>query len=193
MAKPRTTHAAAHDHHVCIERALSTATELCAARGLNLTPVRRRVLELVWRAHAPIGAYDILAELAKERQKAAPPTVYRALEFLMNAGLVHRIDSLNAFLGCDTPQRAHVAQFLVCRGCQQVVEIDDPAINRVLADKSRAAGFRIEPTALEIKGLCAECGSARDQQDPGEQQRRSEQLRGTDRLLREPEPAVVID
>jgi Fur family transcriptional regulator, zinc uptake regulator len=157
MRKPRTPHAGVHDHSVCIERAVSTAGELCQSRGLNLTPVRRRVLEIVWRAHEPIGAYDILAELSKERQKAAPPTVYRALEFLMSAGLVHRIDSLNAFLGCDTPERAHVAQFLVCRSCQQVVELDDPSLQRVLAERSRAAGFRIEPSSLEIKGLCADC------------------------------------
>ncbi len=157
MRKPRAHRTGNHDHHACIERAVATAAEVCRLRGLNLTPVRRRILELVWRAHEPIGAYDILAELAKERQKAAPPTVYRALEFLMGAGLVHRIDSLNAFLGCDAPQRTHVAQFLVCRSCQHVVELDDPAINRVLAEKSKAAGFRIEPTSLEIKGLCAEC------------------------------------
>lgn len=160
MARTRQSRTAAHDHGACIDRAVATAAEICAARGLNLTPSRRRVLEIVWRAHEPIGAYDILAELAKERAKAAPPTVYRALEFLMGAGLVHRIDSLNAFLGCDAPRKLHVAQFLVCRGCHRVVEIDDPSLNRVLAEKSRAAGFRIEPTSLEIKGLCADCGAA---------------------------------
>ncbi len=121
--------------------------------------MRKRVLEIVWRAHEPIGAYEILAELAKERAKAAPPTVYRALVFLMDAGLVHRIDSLNAFLGCHAPERVHVAQFLVCRGCHRVVELDDPGLNRILAEKSRSVGFRIEPIALEIKGLCADCAA----------------------------------
>ena len=150
-------HTGDHDHAACIDEAVRTAAEVCARRGLNLTPVRRRVLEIVWRAHEPIGAYDILAELAKERDKAAPPTVYRALEFLIDAGIVHRIDSINAFIGCDEPARSHVAQFLVCRKCHRVVEIDDPDINRLLAEKSLAAGFRIEPTSLEIKGLCADC------------------------------------
>lgn len=153
-------HATPHDHAACIDRAVRTAADVCAQRGLKLTPVRRRILEIVWRAHSPIGAYDILAELAKERDKAAPPTVYRALEFLINAGLVHRIDSINAFIGCDEPARAHIAQFLVCRKCHRVVEIDDPGINRLLAEKSLAAGFRIEPTSLEIKGLCGECEDA---------------------------------
>jgi len=153
-------HHVGHDHSACIEEAVRNAAEVCARRGLNLTPIRRRVLEIVWRAHEPIGAYDILGELSKERDKAAPPTVYRALEFLMDAGLVHRIDSLNAFIGCDEPARTHVAQFLVCRKCHRVAEIDDPAINRLLAEKSLAVGFRIEPTSLEIKGLCGDCEAA---------------------------------
>lgn len=179
MADPRPSHAASHDHAVCIDQALSTAAMVCERQGLNLTPIRRRILEIVWRAHEPIGAYAILAELAKERAKAAPPTVYRALEFLMAAGLVHRLDSLNAFIGCEEPAQPHVAQFLVCRACHRVAEIDDPSLNRVLGEKSRAMGFRIEPTSLEIKGLCSECAalaparaaasppsSARDQKDP---------------------------
>jgi len=153
---------AGHDHGACIEDAVRKAAEVCTRRGLNLTPSRRRVLEIVWRAHEPIGAYDILGELAKERDKAAPPTVYRALEFLMDAGLVHRIDSLNAFIGCDAPARAHVAQFLVCRRCHRVAEIDDPDINRLLAEKSAAVGFRIEPSSLEIKGLCSDCEATAD-------------------------------
>lgn len=169
MASPRSV----HDHAACIEQALETAAEVCARRGLNLTPVRRRVLEIVWRAHEPIGAYDILAELAKERDKAAPPTVYRALEFLMAAGLVHRIDSLNAFMGCHEPQQTHIAQFLVCRRCQRVAEIDDPAIQQVLVEHSHAVGFQIEPTSLEIKGLCSDCAavgaSASDEKDPDRQ------------------------
>ena len=160
MAHERAHGHAAHDHAACVERAVGSAVALCDRRGLNLTPVRRRVLELVWRSHGPIGAYEILAELAKERAKAAPPTVYRALEFLVEAGLVHRIDSLSAFMGCGEPGHAHVAQFLVCRACHRVAEIDDPAINRALAEKSLAVGFRIEPTSLEIKGLCGDCAAA---------------------------------
>lgn len=178
MAESRPSHVTFHDHAACIDQALSTAALVCERRGLNLTPIRRRILEIVWRAHEPIGAYAILAELAKERAKAAPPTVYRALEFLMTAGLVHRIDSLNAFIGCEEPAQPHVAQFLVCRACHRVAEIDDPSLNRVLGEKSRAMGFRIEPTSLEIKGLCSECAtasaasalaSARHQEDPRDQ------------------------
>lgn len=160
MVRPSAETPATHDHAACVEHAVGSAVALCERRGLNLTPVRRRVLEIVWRSHGPIGAYQILAELSKERDKAAPPTVYRALEFLVDAGLVHRIDSLNAFMGCDEPGHAHVAQFLVCRACHRVAEIDDPALHRALAEKSRAMGFRIEPTSLEIKGLCGDCAVA---------------------------------
>ena len=151
---------------MCIDAALRNADAVCAERGLNLTPVRRRVLEIVWRAHEPIGAYQILAELAKERDKAAPPTVYRALEFLIEAGLVHRLDSLNAFMGCDMPLQTHVAQFFVCRTCHRALEIDDPAIGRALAARSHELGFRIEPASLEVKGVCERCASTRDQQQP---------------------------
>jgi Fur family zinc uptake transcriptional regulator len=158
MAKPSAASAVKpHDHTVCIDKAMTTAAQVCTQRGLRLTPLRQRVLEIVWRAHEPIGAYEILAELARERDKAAPPTVYRALEFLINAGLVHRIDSLNAFIGCGEPGKPHVAQFLVCSQCQRVVELDDPAINALLTEKSRAAGFLLEPASLELTGLCSQC------------------------------------
>ena len=172
------SHAPGHDHAACIVDAVRNAAEVCAQRGLNLTPVRRRILEIVWRAHEPIGAYEILAELSKERDKAAPPTVYRALEFLIDAGLVHRIDSLNAFIGCHEPEQSHIAQFLVCRRCQRVAEIDDPAIQRTLVERSRAVGFQIEPTSLEIKGLCSDCVaaelSARDEKDADREKRDAE-------------------
>jgi len=90
----------AHDHASCVAAAVATAEKLCQERGLRFTSIRCRVLELVWGSHKPIGAYDILEVLGKESESAAPPTVYRALEFLIEAGLVHRLDSLNAFIGC---------------------------------------------------------------------------------------------
>ena len=98
-----------HDHQRCVSKALRTADEVCAERGLRLTPTRKRVLELVWMRHAPIGAYDILSQLSKEGRQDAPPTVYRALSFLMGAGLIHRLDTLNAYLGCETPKHLHAA------------------------------------------------------------------------------------
>ncbi|NCW56473.1 MAG: transcriptional repressor [Gammaproteobacteria bacterium] len=153
-------HATPHDHAACIDQAVRTAADVCAQRGLKLTPVRRRFVALLGELGEDVVGADRRMCAPDDLENAAPPTVYRALEFLIDAGLVHRIDSINAFIGCDEPARAHVAQFLVCRKCHRVVEIDDPGINRLLAEKSLAAGFRIEPTSLEIKGLCGECEDA---------------------------------
>jgi Fur family zinc uptake transcriptional regulator len=158
--KPRIDGDAQHDHGLCIGEALSAAEQVCRERKLALTPVRRRVLEIVWNSHEPVGAYEVLAKLAAERRKAAPPTVYRALEFLMAAGLVHRISSLNAFLGCASPQLRHVGQFLVCRACKRVAEIDDPAVPKLLAKRAEAEGFQLEMTSVEVTGLCGSCAAA---------------------------------
>jgi Fur family zinc uptake transcriptional regulator len=150
----------AHDHGVCIRHAVSTAERLCEAKQIKLTPLRRRIFEIVWREHEPIGAYQILAEIAKDRERAAPPTVYRALEFLQAAGLVHRLDSLNAFLGCDRPEAPHPGQFLVCGTCRRVAEIEDPVLNRALRERARLLGFQLEKSAVEIKAICSDCVSA---------------------------------
>jgi Fur family zinc uptake transcriptional regulator len=146
-----------HNHRQCIAQALQTAEAVCSARGLRLTPIRRRVLELVWREHDPVGAYEILGMLAREDGRpAAPPTVYRALEFLCEAGLVHRLDSLNAFVGCDRAAHAHIGQFLVCNDCHRVAEIEDPGVHRALGKAASQAGFRLN-AAIELKGQCQEC------------------------------------
>ena len=89
-----------HDHRACVDEALDGAVELCRKRGARLTGTRQRILELVWAGHRPVGAYELLAALGRDGQPAAPPTVYRALDFLVDQGLVHRIESLNAFVGC---------------------------------------------------------------------------------------------
>jgi Fur family zinc uptake transcriptional regulator len=148
-----------HDHQRCMSRALRTAEKVCKERNLQLTAIRRRVLELIWARHAPIGAYDILAALKRGEGALAPPTVYRALEFLLAAGLIHRIDTLNAFIGCETPEEKHTGQLLICRKCNRVTELDDPSITRLLAQKATAAGFAADEQSVEIKGLCADCRS----------------------------------
>ncbi len=146
-----------HDHKRCIKRALDDAERVCAKRNARLTSLRRRVLELVWASHEPVGAYELLAKLARERGKAAPPTIYRALEFLMELGLVHRISSLNAFLGCNAPARPHLAQFLICGSCRHVSEINSPAVRRAIEKESRQTGFTISAGSLEINGRCKKC------------------------------------
>ncbi len=157
MSKSAQRQRAAHDHGHCIERAVAAAERVCSAKELNLTPIRKRVLEIVWRQHEPIGAYEILAELAKDGGHPAPQTVYRALEFLQGAGLVHRLDTLNAFLGCDRPEARHCGQFLVCSRCRRVAEIEDSVLNRSLRARARSLGFRLDASPVEIKAICSAC------------------------------------
>lgn len=160
MVKPPERPKAAHDHARCVQRAVAAAERVCAAKQLNMTPLRKRILEIVWRAHEPIGAYEVLAELAKSREKAAPPTVYRALEFLQEAGLVHRLDTLNAFLGCNRPEDMHAGQFLVCCRCHRVEEIESSVLTRNLRERASSLGFVLEGSAVEIKAVCTACAGA---------------------------------
>ena len=148
------------DHQECVSSAVEAAHELCVRRRIRLTELRRRVLELVWGGHAPIGAYDILDTLRGERRSAAPATVYRALDFLLENGLVHRIESLNAFVGCGAPRQAHSGQFLICRACDTVAEIDDGEIAGVLSRNAAKLGFRVDRQTVELTGLCPACADA---------------------------------
>ncbi len=136
------------------------AENICRQRGLRLTKIRRRVLQLVWNSHKPVGAYELLELLSADGQRVAPPTVYRALGFLIEADLVHRLDSLNAFIGCPDPHSSHVGQFLICRDCRSVVELEDSDISDVVDSKAAALGFSAIRQTLEIQGQCPDCHSA---------------------------------
>ena len=146
-----------HDHDTCKSDAMAMAEQLAQNRGEKLTKLRRRVLEIVLESHRPMGAYDVLGALARDGTKPAPPTVYRALDFLRAQGFVHRIDSRNAFAACFAPDRPHRSHFLLCRVCGQAAEIDDDALDSALAGASDRAGFTAESETVEITGLCAEC------------------------------------
>lgn len=147
-----------HNHRKCIAEALDTAERVCSEHGLRFTQIRRRVLEIVWNRHAPVGAYEILDALRGEHHSAAPPTVYRALDFLVEHGLVHKIESLNAFVGCGHPEDgAHVGQFLICGNCRQVGELDDPDIAALIEKKAAGAGFAVSRQTIEVRGLCRDC------------------------------------
>ncbi|MDX1498837.1 MAG: Fur family transcriptional regulator [Woeseiaceae bacterium] len=160
---PKPTALEQHDHDDCVDAALRTAERLCRDRGLRFTALRRRVLEIVWHSHRPVGAYDILGSLGQADRQPAPPTVYRALDFLIEAGLVHRLDSLNAFVGCADPGHMHTGQFLICRGCRTVIELDEPGIEALVEARAGALGFSDVRQILEIEGLCDSCRS-----DPGD-------------------------
>ncbi len=147
-----------HNHNTCINRAVKNAIQLCEQNGLRFTEIRKRVLELVWSSHKPVVAYDLLKQLRREKDNAEPPTVYRALDFLLEHNLVHRIESLNAFIGCDHPEYSHTSQFMICSACDQVAELDDSTLisNAVSRQVSRH-GFKVSDQTIEIVGLCPAC------------------------------------
>jgi Fur family zinc uptake transcriptional regulator len=146
-----------HDHQHCVEEAILQAESICATRGERFTPLRRTILELIWSNHKPVKAYDLLAQLAKTHDRPAPPTVYRTLDFLQEAGLVHKLESLNAYVGCGEPSRQHQGQFLICERCGVVAELDDAALTSRIGVNARKAGFKVTDETIEISGLCSLC------------------------------------
>lgn len=150
-----------HDHDACIAAALAKAEQVCQQRKQRFTALRRRVFELVWQHHRPIGAYEVL-ELLQRDGRAAPPTVYRALDFLLDIGLVHRIASLNAYVGCIQPHQPHEGQFFICEVCKSYAELDDLAINHAIAHSAAAHGFAVRGHTVEIMGLCPRCRQKED-------------------------------
>lgn len=147
----------AHDHARCASAGLASARAICAERGLRLTPVRARVLEILLEAHRALGAYEILERLRADGQSAQPPVAYRALGFLVDNGLAHRIERLNAFVACLTPGADHDAAFLICRRCDRVAETPrDEGVGQ-LGAAAADAGFAIERTVVEALGLCPAC------------------------------------
>jgi Fur family transcriptional regulator, zinc uptake regulator len=148
---------AKHKHQECLQSAIKTAIQHCHVSGLRLTPLRQRVLELVWQSHEPVKAYDVLDELKQDHSSSAPPTVYRALDFLQEQGLVHKIESLNAYVGCGNPKELHNGQFFICHDCGSVAELDDEDISDLIQKKANRFGFKIDDEMVEIKGHCQEC------------------------------------
>ena len=142
---------ASHDHGQCVSTALHQADRACADRNVQLTPVRRRVLEILLESHAAMGAYDVLARLDAEGLGSKPPVAYRALGFLVEQGFVHRIERLNAFIACAHPGAAHDPAFMICRACGTVAEAE---VGQALADPAAQSGFRVEQTVIEAEGLC---------------------------------------
>ncbi len=172
-----------HDHRRCMADALKAAAELCHHRGVRFTPLRRRVLELIWGSHVPFGAYAILDALQEGGKRVRPPTVYRALNFLQKQGLVHRIESQNAYIGCVDPARPHRGQHLICRNCGKVTELNDRAVEMTLLSGAKGKDFALDQATVEGEGLCRDCR-------PGEVPPPSAQTARTAPLIKAPEPAV---
>lgn len=146
-----------HDHRRCIQSALTGAEARVRDNGVRLTPVRRRTLEILLERHGAMGAYEVLDRLAAEGFGHQPPVAYRALEFLVENGLVHRIRRLNGFAACTHPGGDHHAAFLICRACNALAEIADAPMQRALEQGAAHAGFTVERASIEALGLCAGC------------------------------------
>lgn len=143
-----------------VEQVLQQADVVCAERGVRLTPQRRQVLAIIGRRGQPMGAYEILEALRQQVPGAAPPTVYRALDFLLAHGLVHRIETLHAFVSCPHPDHPHAGQFLICSRCGGVEELEDATLSRLLLAAASATGFDPQRPVVEITGRCARCAGA---------------------------------
>jgi Fur family transcriptional regulator, zinc uptake regulator len=148
---------ATHDHAQCASDALARAEALCDKAGTRLTPVRRRVLEILLEDHRALGAYDVLNRLAAEGFGNQPPVAYRALDFLVDQGFAHRIQRLNAFTACVHPGEAHAPAFLICRVCSSVAEAAAALIRTALETSATEMGFLVERTTIEALGLCPKC------------------------------------
>ncbi|WP_120502210.1 Fur family transcriptional regulator [Roseovarius sp. EL26] len=150
---------AQHDHHSCIESALNAAQAFCEQQKLQLTPIRKRVLEILLERHRAMGAYDILEVLRDEGFGSQPPVAYRALDFLVQHGFAHKIERLNAFTACMHPGEQHMPAFLICRDCDKVVETHMEAAKNLLGKAVREVEFEVEQAVVEVIGLCPKCKS----------------------------------
>ena len=146
-----------HDHRDCIRRVLDEAERRASNDKVNFTPVRRHTLEILLESHAAMPAYGLLKRLDADGFGSQPPVAYRALDFLMEQGFVHRVERLNAFVACMFPHEAHTPAFLICRNCRSVAETRVAPVPAALQQEARAAGFAIERSVMEAEGLCRDC------------------------------------
>jgi Fur family zinc uptake transcriptional regulator len=142
------------------ETLLNRADVICEGRSVRLTDLRRQVLGLILDRDSPTGAYDLLDQLRATRHGAAPPTVYRALEFLLEQGLIHKLERLSAFVGCIAEEdHDHAAQFFICRTCGRVTELEDHELAHALEHAAKRLGFTLGKATIEAEGQCATCSA----------------------------------
>ena len=145
-----------------LSQVLERAEALCHERGARLTEQRKAALQLLCLGEKPLSAYDLLERMRDVVRNPAPPTVYRALNFLLEQGLVHKLESLNAYVGCAHPDHPHASQFLICDDCGEVAEVEDPSVANSLKAAGNEIGFRTRRPIVELLGTCAQCISERD-------------------------------
>lgn len=148
---------ASHDHGTCVSTALDDVEAECEARGLQLTKVRKRVLEILLAEHKAMGAYKVLDTLRQEGLGSQPPVAYRALDFLVKNGFAHKIESMNAFVACSSPSEDHLPSFLICKNCDAVAETRGGPVMRPIKRTVDDIGFQVDSAIIEINGLCINC------------------------------------
>ncbi len=156
------THTHAHVNTPCspqdVDAFLNEAETLVIRQGQRMTRIRRKVLRLLLESSEPAKAYDLLANLDGEGS-AKPPTVYRALDFLQETGLAHKIESLNAYVACGHASHSHSAVFLICETCHGAEELHAVATTAALKAETEAAGFRLNRAVVEVRGTCRDCAA----------------------------------
>ncbi|MEO8803682.1 MAG: transcriptional repressor [Rudaea sp.] len=153
----KTSHADVHLHTHNARAFVAEVAAACDTRGLRLTEIRSQVLELIADSRKPVKAYDLLDRLKDARSNAAPPTVYRALDFLLDNGFIHKLQSINAYVSCHHPSVVHQVPFLICDVCESATEICDERVADLLNDQARDLGFRPRAQTLEVHGVCKSC------------------------------------
>ncbi|MCA0044284.1 Fur family transcriptional regulator [Celeribacter litoreus] len=146
-----------HDHSHCVQDAVAAADKKCRNAGVQLTPVRKRALEILLEEHRALGAYDVLARLNEDGYGSQPPVAYRALDFLTKHGFVHKIERLNAFVACAHPGERHTPAFLICTECHVVAEAETEHSDSLMGQIAETTGFRITRAVLEAEGICPNC------------------------------------
>lgn len=136
---------------------LDIMVAICRARGGRMTPQRRAVLAKLVEAKQPLSAYDLLDRLKPEDSSATPASTYRCLDFLLEYGFVHRLETTRSFIACEHPDHAHAVQFLICRECGTVVEAEDKRIASATKSLGERMGFSVDQRTVELTGVCASC------------------------------------
>ncbi len=152
-----------HDHAICIEQALKKAQNICQKQGVRLTVLREQILRLIWQSHKPMGAYLLMNMLEEnsDRERVAPPTVYRTLDFLIAHGLIHKVHSLNAYVGCASPHQDRCNALFICSECGDTSEVPNNSIQQAINLSASQHKFTVENQMLEIMGKCQPCRVSR--------------------------------
>lgn len=141
-----------------VDMFLTQAEALVTEQGQRMTKIRRKVLRLLLENPAPSKAYDLLEKLDGEGA-AKPPTIYRALEFLQDAKLAHKIESLNAYVACGHTSHSHSPLFLICDTCENAEELHAENTSNALNQEVTAAGFKLDKAVIELRGVCKDCAA----------------------------------